>query len=160
MNPRQVCQPLFLLDPGWLFIGVGMVVIAAVLLIPAAEQRHAASEQQRALAVREQLAIERLRSYSQFLAALDSGDVQVQRRLAAAQLNLVPTGMQMIVRSRSATDPVTAWIDDTITLKPYNVQPFPQSTLVALAGGKSRQWMLGGAGLCLFVGLLVRPSRG
>ena len=154
---QRVSQPLFRIDPGWLFLAAGLVAIAATILIPAHMQLHTIRENARAMDAREAIAIERLAAYSEFMVALDERDPKLLERIAAAQLNLKPAGKEAVLVSSSATAPVNEWIDSTLINRDYIAEPYSHSRLVDLTIGKSRQWLLGGAAMCIFIGLLISP---
>lgn len=98
-----------LLDPGWLFIAAGLVLLLASVLIPAAEQvREARWQRDRALLV-EKHRLERLERYAGFAAALERGERSLVLALAASQLNQIPADrVPVAVGSRSGYTDIRA----------------------------------------------------
>lgn len=88
-DARRALPPLPV-DAGWLFLMAGIVLLAAVVLIPAhddlAEARWRRDQAQAALEHRRA----RLGNYADYLQAVERGDRAVVLDLAASQLNLAP----------------------------------------------------------------------
>ena len=80
------------------------------------------------------------------------------RRLAAAQLNLIPQGDTPVLLVAAANSPVTDWIDATVTtdIRPEKLKA--ASMLSRLANGPHRLWLFGGGIMSVFVGLLLSPA--
>jgi hypothetical protein len=82
--------PLVRLDPGWLFVLAGLVLIAATALIPAQRELAVAHwHRDRALAV-EAHHRQRVTNYQAYFHALERNDDTVVLSLAATQLNRSP----------------------------------------------------------------------
>lgn len=148
-----------LVDPGWLFLLVGAAVLAATVLIPAAEDLEEARWlRDRALAV-EAHREARLARYGEYLAALEAREPSLVLSLAASQLNEVPRGMAAMPGFES---PMTASASVFPALEPPALR-LPErvraeSTLSRLAmGERSRLWLIAGGAMCVLLGLL--PGR-
>ena len=105
--------PLFQFDPGWLFIGAGLAVCAAGVLLPAQADLRALEGQLAHLQAEEARAYQRLAAHSDFIDQVDRNDPAMIKRLAAAQLNLVPQGDTPLLLASHEVSPVTGWIDST-----------------------------------------------
>lgn len=155
-------------DAGWLFVVAGVAICAAGLLIPA--QRDLADIRQKRDALRheEVVANERLTAHSVFLADIEREDPLLVRRLAAAQLNLMPKGDTPVLLASSGQSAVTTWIDATVMVPPVAIGASgggggaggAGSPLARLATGPYRLWLLSGGALAVFLGLLLDPSIG
>ncbi len=154
----RATRPLFRFDPGWLFIIAGLAVCAAGVLLPAQADLRALEEQLAVLQGEEARAYQRLAAHADFIDQVDRGDPGIIKRLAAAQLNLVPEGDKPVLLAGGDTSPVTEWIDATVdlNLRPPPIEPV--STLSRWANGTSRLWMFGGGIMSVFIGLLISPD--
>lgn len=146
-------------DGGWLFIAAGLVMLFACLLIPPQKQTYEISQQLSLFRAEEQLAMQRLRAYTDFLMALDAGDVNLTRRLAAAQLNLARADETPVLLASSASSPVTRWIEESIASQPVVQRSFPESRLSTMVTGTRGHWLMAGAAGCLFIGLITGPRN-
>ncbi len=156
----RLTKPLVNIDAGWLFIIAGMTMIVAAMIIPPQMQLHDLEQRVASLRVQEHRSHERLRAYSDFLATLEEGDEVLIRRLVAAQLNLIPQNEQAVLVAASASEPVTTWIETTVSVPPHRRDGYTRSRLVDLVIGPDRQWVLGGSCVCLFMGLLLGRGWG
>lgn len=94
-TPRPRRGPL--LDPGWLFLISGLVILAATVLIPAKNDLDEARFYlDRALAV-EKHRLDRIERYVGYLDALDKGDEGTILALAAMQVNKTPDGNVLLM---------------------------------------------------------------
>jgi hypothetical protein len=156
----QPDAPPFRIDPGWLFLIAGGVILAAVVLLPAMDGlRDAEHHRDRAIAL-ETHQLERLARYSDFLSALDAGDPTLMRDLAASQLNLAPVGQDVVLAPATMEERSA---DVFARLEPGFTPPVeptePDSVLHALAtGGTTRLWMIAGGAFCVLLGVLP-PAR-
>jgi len=149
--------PAFL-DPGWLFVIAGLAMCAAVIIIPAENSLQALRQQVGQLKEEESLLAARLSAHASFLDELRRGEPALVRRLAAAQLNLVPEGERPVLLVRSASASVEDWIERTVR-EEAAASPRPaRSVLAMLTEGPQRLWVLGGSILSVFIGLLIGPS--
>ncbi len=151
-------RPLFTLDPGWLFLAAGLAMFVAVTLIPAHRDAHQLREQLSRIRSEEQYAYERLRAYTAFLDEMEDPDPAMLRRLAATQLNMIPRGEQPVIVSTSQVETVTGWVDSSVRFEPHEPTPLPDTMLANLAAGRPRIWLVGGAVLAMFMGLLLTPG--
>ncbi len=154
----RATRPLFEFDPGWLFIAAGLAVCAAGVLLPAQADLRVLEEQLAVLQDEEARAYQRLAAHADFIDHVDRAEPEIIKRLAAAQLNLVPEGDRPVVLAASNAAPVTSWIDSTLSTD-IRPPPFdPPSTLSRWANGPSRLWLFGGGIFAVFVGLLIAPE--
>lgn len=152
-----------LLDPGWLFLVAGLVLIAATVLIPAQREledvQHALTRARAAATHRS----ERLINYQRYLSDVRRGDESTIRALAAMQLNQAPEGTDVLVASgdiQSRTASVFTALEPAPLVMPERDQP-PASLLERWAtGDRSRLWMIAAGAMLLLIGLLppAKPS--
>ena len=147
-----------LLDPGWLFVMAGLAMCAAVIIIPAEHSLQAMRQQVGQLKEEESLLAARLSAHASFLDELRRGEPALVRRLAAAQLNLVPEGERPVLLVRSASVSVEDWIERTVRDETAASPRPARSVLAMLTEGPQRLWVLGGSILSVFIGLLIGPS--
>lgn len=152
-----------ILDPGWLFLISGLVLIAATVLIPAQRERDQARLYlQRATAATEHRQA-RLARYHQFAQAARNADPALVSSLAAMQLNLAPEGTELLlssgeIPSRSAS--VFASLEPPPLVLP-EADGRPVSRLERwTTDPTARLWLLGAAAMLVLLGLLppARPS--
>lgn len=147
--------PMLRLDPGWLFVLAGLAACAAGILVPAQQDLWALRGQLAQLGDHETISDAQLSAHAEFLRQLHHGDPTLIRRLAAAQLNLMPQGETALLLASSRTEKVTDWIDATV--QPQTQQPAPRSDslLTRITNGPYRLWIFANGVLCVFVGLLL-----
>ncbi len=154
----KIAHALWRLDPGWLFVLAGLALCSAGILIPAQSDLRAINDQLQDLREAEVVAASRLQAHQDFLVDLERQDPALIRRLAAAQLNLVPQGETPLLVTPSVHAPVTDWIDATVRVDQDEPPPQRESILSRLSCGPERVWLLAAGALSLFVGLLIDPS--
>ena len=150
------------LDPGWPWLIAGVLLMVSAGVVPS-EQR----------LLREQAAVRQLErerdrlhevseTYSLFLDEVSRGEESLVRRLAAAQLGILPEGQQPLVILSGVTDPPTRWIERAALTESQNdasqEKPAPYSLLVSMLDGTGQLWIFGASLLFIFVGLLLGPS--
>jgi hypothetical protein len=144
-------------DSGWLFVVAGLAMCAATILIPAQSGLYQLRRQLAELRDEEALLAARLRAHAAFLDDLQEAEPALVRRLAAAQLNLVPEGERPVLMVRSTSASVDDWIESTVRERPVDRSVRPASALSRLTEGQYRLWVLGGSIFCVFIGLLLGP---
>ena len=162
-SARGPGAPLFRVDPGWLFVLAGLVVCAAGVLMPAQADLHTLRQRSDDLQVEESRWYARLKAHADFIDRMEREEPDLIRRLAAAQLNMIPSGETPVLLAASNPPPVTQWIDGTVTMEPRTDKPLAVSTLSRLANGPDRLWLFAGGIMCVFIGLMLGPgltSRG
>ena len=101
-------------------------------------------------------------TYSRFLDEVGRGEESLVRRLAAAQLGILPEGQQPLVILSGVTDPPTRWIERAALTHAPDPAPRPQSDryslLVSMLDGTGQLWLFGTSLLLIFVGLLLGPA--
>ena len=155
---RSATKPLFQVDPGWLFILAGLAVCAAGVILPAQNDLRSLQHQLEQLRAEEVHAYARLKAHSDFMDQVDRADPALVRRLAAAQLHMLPASDTPVLLVKAEASPVTAWIDNTVRTDIRPARATPISTLSTLANGPYRLWMFGGGIMSVFVGLLLNPG--
>jgi hypothetical protein len=148
-----------LLDPGWLFLVAGLVLVASAVLVPASYDLWVLRAQQQHLAAQEQENINRLQAYERFCAQLRANDPQLVRRLVASQLNRIPKGETPLLLAGSANQTPLEWVDRSVEPVVATVAPFPDSLLSRLTLGRKALWVAGAGVMCVFLGLLLAPLR-
>lgn len=166
--PSAARVPLFRLDAGWLFLLSGIVLLAAVVLIPAQHDLDEARWQRnRALAI-ESHRTERLDRYGAYLAAIRSDDQCVLLSLAATQLNVSPDN-RIPLQPLADIERTSASVFPLLEPGELNLPPKPAafdernreglSILERLSiNNSSRLWLIAAGTLCTLLGLL--PSAG
>lgn len=148
------------LDTGWPFLIAGLLLLAAVLLIPAQRSLEATRMQRdRALAVESHRA-ERLARYERYLAALRARDPGLINALAATQLNSVPSGHEVLLRPAADLDaPIFAALEPPpLRLVEHVGEP---SVLERVSTGpRLRPWAIAAGVVLLLLGLLPKADRG
>jgi hypothetical protein len=162
---RQAFRPLFQLDPGWPFVLAGLALLVAAILIPAQRELHELRVEARKAEVQENRTYARLMAYDRFLSDLRAGDSQLVRRLAIAQLNLVPKGEESLLLTPGMNQTVAQWIDESVPSLDEAIAridaetpAYPDTLLARFALGPNRLWLIAGAVFLLFVGLLLSPD--
>lgn len=153
--------PLATIDPGWLFLIAGLALLAATMLIPAFDDLDEVRWQRdRALAV-EHHRIDRLDRHGEYLGALHREEPALLISLAASQLNQIPRGKTPVLEA-SVDAASSASVFDALEPAPVLLPERRRvgSLLEWLATGeRTRPWLLGAAGMCLFIGVLPRTRR-
>ena len=150
----------FRLDPGWLFVAAGLTLCVAGVLIPAQRSLHDLAGQLTRIEHLHAVGRDGIEAHEKFLDRLRHRDPSVFRRLAAAQLNLMPAGDTALLVASSHRATVTDWIGRSVVPGTITTAPPPRTWLTRLTEGTRRLWVLGCGVLIVFVGLLVdgRPS--
>ncbi len=144
--------------PGWLFVLAGLALCAAGILIPAQSDLHQLQDQRDQLLHEEIILSQRIEGRAQFLDQVERQDPALIKRLAASQLNLIPTQGTPVLISPSVAAPMEDWVDATINTEPIPNRATIQSTLSQLAQGRYRLWLLASGVICAFAGLMLDPS--
>lgn len=150
------------LDPGWLFLLAGLGIIAATVLVPAADDlARARWMRDRALAYEEER-LDRLARHEEYLEALERAEPSLVKSLVASQFNQVPADRSPIP---GLTDVSLADASVFPSLEPTPVQE-PEFRKVGsvlerwTTNDRSRVWMLGAGCFLALIGMLPsRPSR-
>ena len=130
--------PTIRLDAGWLYVLAGLALCAAGILVPARRDLEDLRRQRDRLADERAIGDERAHAYETFLRLLEEDDPALIRRLAAAQLNLVPADETPVLMAASRTATVTKWIDENVQTWRAEVEPAPVTLLGRLVGGRGR----------------------
>lgn len=145
-----------LLDPGWFFLLAGIALIGATVLLPARlDLEEARFYRDRVQAVKEHRQ-ERMARYQAFLGAVQQGDEQVVRSLAAMQLNKAGVDETLIlpageISQRSAS--VFAGLEPPSLRLPEREVQLGLLEKWSL-DESSRLWLIAGGALCILIGLL------
>jgi len=159
-SPTHVFRPLFRLDPGWPFVLAGLALLMAALLIPAQRELHELRNEVERIDASESRVYAQLQSYDQFLQELKSGNPDLVRRLAMAQLNMVPKGEQSLLLTPGLNQTVAQWIQESVPTPVVTPAPYPDTLLARFALGPNRLWMCAASVFLLFVGFLLGPDTG
>lgn len=147
-----------LLDPGWLFLFAGIVLLSAVLILPAQEDLDEAKLFLARVHAAEQHRADRLERYQKYHAAVERGEPQVLLSLAASQLNQAPQGQELLVPGDAgAAHARDASVFDALEPPPLAMpqRATEPSMLQKWASEpRSRLVLIGAAALCLLIGLL------
>lgn len=156
-----------LLDPGWLFLVAGVVLVASVVLIPAVNDLEEARFYRDRVLAAEAHRKDRLERYNEFLQALQRGEPDLVRSLAATQLNqtlatealLMPPGVTIGDEMARRSASVFASLEPPTLVLPER----PQREISRLerwaTDQRSRLWLLGAGALLILVGLLPPSVR-
>lgn len=149
-----------ILDPGWLFLAAGVIIMGATIVIPAQDNLAEARWQRERALTQERRRQERIENYERYLKALDAGDEQLALSLAATELNLIPEDREPLPgMPRGQADSATIFS----ALEPppihWNERPVPDSILYRwTTDDRRRLWLIAGGALACLLGLLP-PAR-
>lgn len=156
--------PIAYLDPGWLYLLAGIVLLAATVLIPAMDElAEVRVERDRVLALEKHRA-DRLSRYEDYLGALDREEPSLVMALAASQLNQIPQSQSLILEPAdvfagggSASASVFSGLEPPPLKLPEGRKV--DSILERWATGeRSRTWLIAAGAVCLLMGLLPRAA--
>lgn len=152
---QRITQPLFRIDPGWLFLLSGILLIGASVLVPQETRLHGLREQLVVLESLERHGERRLEAYDRFLERVESGEPLVMRRLAASQLRITEPGYERVAEAGSARVPVSDWIDDAVVPDLHDPIPMPDTLLARWTAGRHQFWLGGLGAFSAFLGLML-----
>ncbi|MEE2907216.1 MAG: hypothetical protein VX527_05215 [Planctomycetota bacterium] len=160
---RAWSRPARWVDPGWLFVLVGLAMLASGMLLPAWRENQSLQHQLEHARSAEARIQGRLARSTMMLDQLHTDD-EVARRVTRADLNLLDPGDEPILRDLSSPSDVLQWLDASAQqaddLGPLNLASMgPRSTLEIMATGTRRLWFLGAGAMCLCIGLVLGPSN-
>ncbi|GEM_PF-1523632 len=147
-------------DAGWLFLLAGAALVSSMVLIGPADDLVQLQNRRDGLTAFETDAVAQLQGYETFLEAIDEADPMLVRRLAAAQLNLIPENVRPIGLIGVELDAhVDDWIHETLP-PPTTVEPprVKDSWLRRLSSGPTRLWAMLAGILLVFIGLLPQAE--
>lgn len=161
-NRRSVGSWITGFDHGWPWLLAGLVLLVSAGVFPSEERLEAERASVETLRAQRVHALQTVEAYESFLEGIDAGDETVVRRLAAAQLGIMPRGQKMLTMLTGIQEPPTRWIErsvlDEMPLNPLVParQPVKNDSLLAtILSGEGRVWLFGGAILAIFIGLLL-----
>lgn len=161
VTPPSPRAPIACIDPGWLYLIGGMVLLAATVLIPAfSELDGVRVERDRMLAVERHRA-DRIVRYRNYLDALEREEPSLVMALAAGQLNMIPQGRTLALQTPDLlAAPQRAAIFPGLEPPTLRLPERPRgsgSILERLTDSDvTRPWMIVGGAVCLMMGLLPR----
>lgn len=147
-------------DAGWLYLLAGAALVSSMVLIGPADDLVQLRYRRDRLGALEDDAIAKLQAYETFLEAIDEADPMLVRRLAAAQLNLIPESSKPIGLIGAELDAhVDDWITETLP-PPLDVAPpkVKDSWLRRLSAGPTRLWAMLAGVILIFIGLLPQAE--
>ena len=151
----SVSRTIARFDPGWLFLAVGLVVLASSVLVPAQDALDEARWRQARAETTLAHRTERRDRYAAYEQALDRGSETVALHLVATQLNLAPATWLAVNHGGRAS--VFDGIEPPPALLPE--REVRQSTLRTYTTDPAkRRWVVFGGLLCVMIGLLP-PAR-
>jgi hypothetical protein len=155
--------PIAMVDPGWLFLLAGVMLLAATVIIPAmGELEDVRVERDRMMAV-EHSRGERISRYRNYLDSLEREEPSLVMALAAGQLNLIPQGRTIALQTPDLLQaPQRAAVFPGLEPAPVSLpeRRTKLSILERLTGNDfTRPWLIAGGAVCLLLGLLPRASR-
>jgi len=99
----------------------------------------------------------RVAATRQMRTSLADPDPELQERLIAWQLNLLPADQTPVARELHAGG-ILGWIDSTVEPIAEPEPPPPATTLELLVSGPMRLWVLAVAAVLIFIGLVGLPT--
>jgi len=149
-----------ILDPGWLFLAAGVIIMGATIVIPAQDNLAEARWQRERALAQERRRQERIENYERYLKALDAGDEQLVLSLAATELNLIPADREPLPgMPRPQPDSATIFSALEPPVIHWNERPRPDSILYRwTTDDRKRLWLIAGGALACLLGLLP-PAR-
>lgn len=146
-----------------MFVIAGTALLLAAVLVPTADDLSNARWQLNKALAMEAHALERINRHEQYLASIERADPDVAVALAGAQLNLVPTGMNVLAAPGRPAD-----LDLFAAIEPAPPVFAPRnrvgSVLERMVMDPSlRLWVIAGSAILLLTGLLPAsrpPSPG
>jgi hypothetical protein len=154
--------PTPLIDPGWLFLVAGLMVLSATVLIPARDDLDQARWlRDRGLAI-ERERTERLERYREFAEALEGEAPALVMSLAASQLHQIPADRRPIPGLTPAPDASAGVFPSLEPDAPVLVERRrPDSALYRwTTNERTRMWLICGGALLVLIGLLPPGRRG
>lgn len=151
-----------MIDAGWLYLIAGLLLMAAVVLIPARHDLDRAMWRRDRVLAAEMHRLDRLTRHEMYLEAVHNRDRTVLNQLAVRQLGLAPAGSEVILLTDHEAD-LTASVFASIEPEPVDLPEGPavESVLGRLATDeRARLWLLAGASVLVLVGLLPPSVRG
>lgn len=155
----RVSRPL--IDPGWLFLLAGLMVLTATVLIPAQDDLDRARWlRDRGLAI-ERERLDRLERYREFAHAIEERTPSLVLSLAASQLHQIPADRRLIPGFAPPPDAPASVFAALEPDPPVRVERrTPDSILYRWATGeRTRVWMIAAGTLLVLVGLLPPSAR-
>lgn len=157
---RRAPTPIERFDTGWLFLIAGLAILAATVLLPARHDLALAEHRRDAAMAEVERREARITRYEAYLAALERGDPDLIRSLAAVQLNQIPEDARLLPGTPAITmldaDPLPAL--EPVAMRALPV-PEPRSRLERWAvDDRARLWMMLVGGLLMLVGVLPTAS--
>ncbi|MFB0987628.1 MAG: hypothetical protein QMB94_15125, partial [Phycisphaerales bacterium] len=152
-------RPLFRFDPGWLFLLSGLAMLVALVLVPQEQSLRTAEIGLAPLQFEQDLLQIHQARYDHAIFELDREDPAVMERLIRAKLQLIPVmpshDVEVLAVSNAINQPVTDWIHRLIEFERPIVTPPRTTALGSLVGPGIRLWVVGGATLSIFIGLVL-----
>jgi len=149
------------LDPGWLFIAAGLMVLGATVLIPAADDLGEARFLRDRARLVEGHRDDRLNRYENYLGALDRREPPLVLSLAASQLNQIPVDRAPFLDA-GASATASASVYPALEPAPLRLAERGKigSTLERWTTDPTmRLWLIAGGAVCVMVGLLPKARR-
>jgi hypothetical protein len=146
---------LFRFDAGWLFLMAGLAMLAAIVLVPEQDELSVQASRLHRLQWEEGVQNEKMRRYAFALHLLHEADPELAERLIESRLRRVRVGRDVHLIADTVNAPISDWVDALgVAPAPEAFEPVP-TLLASMMGSGARLWLLGGATLSIFIGLVL-----
>lgn len=149
-------------DHGWPWLLAGLILLVSAGVFPSEERLESERASVEMLKAQRVHALQTVDAYEVFLEGIDDGNETVIRRLAAAQLGIMPRDHEPLAMLTGLQEPPTRWIERSVMaetalddLPPLRLPVVNDSLLASILSGEGRVWLFGGAILAIFIGLLL-----
>ncbi|MCH2161592.1 MAG: hypothetical protein MK085_06925, partial [Phycisphaerales bacterium] len=148
-------RSLFRLDAGWLFLVAGLAMLAAIVLIPEEEERRLQTERLDALQREGEVLTDRMRRLAYSLELLEQGDQDFHERVIESRLRRIRSDRSVQLVAESINGSIGDWADGLGAPPQVASRPQVHTMLSSMLGSGFRLWLLGGAALSIFIGLVL-----
>jgi len=156
----HAASPAALIDPGWLFMVAGIMVLSATVLIPAKDDLDQARWLRNRGLVIERERTDRLARYREYAEAVEGEAPSLVMSLAASQLHQIPADRKPIPGLTPAAD-APASVFPALEPEPLTLteRRRPDSALYRwTTNERARMWLIAGGAFLVLIGLLP-PGR-
>ena len=148
-------RALFTFDAGWLYLVAGLALLASLVLVPEQEELENQAHLLQQLNWEERVLSTRMARLSSAHDLLREGDEELHHRLIESRLHQMESGRSVAIVADTVNSPIGGWLD-AMGEEPPPVQAAGTPTLLSsLLGSGYRIWILGGATLSIFFGLIM-----
>jgi hypothetical protein len=152
-------QPYRFADAGWLYLLAGLALLAAAMLIPGHNQLLTIKASHQRLQQEDQRLTTHLARSSALLESLEDASPDTIRRLAAAQLNVIPADYEPVIIAPNIGSALQDAGMDSSPTTPNDAQhPRTRSHLSRWTTGSNRLWFLATGGFLCLLGIVLTPT--